>query len=135
MALDLAGRHAPDELQARGIVRRDLLQRAEAPAVIGAAEQQPVGILRVLQPFRCDRRVLLQDPGIGPGTGVFDCGATVCCAQASETLAAMRAVAEMLRRKSRLRTMVIPPQFCLASEAFDLRLVGPSVFVSEVFSG
>jgi hypothetical protein len=36
--LDLAGRHVPDRLQPRDVIRRDLLERAKTPAVIGPAE-------------------------------------------------------------------------------------------------
>ncbi len=61
MALDLAGGEAPDRLQPAHIGGRDLPERAVAPAVIGAAEMQPVAVLRLLQPLGGDRRVFLQD--------------------------------------------------------------------------
>ena len=60
MALHLAGRHAPDLLQAPDGVRRDLLERAEAPTIVGAAEVEPVTVFRILQPFSGDRCVFLQ---------------------------------------------------------------------------
>ena len=70
------------------LARRDLRQRTVAPAVIGAAEHQPIAVLGLLQPLGC-RPAYTSDSmsGIGPGTGVADAGATVltvCCADAAD---------------------------------------------------
>ena len=61
MALDLAGGVAPDRLQASDIALVDFLERAIAPPIIGAPEQEPVAGLRILQPLGGDRSVFLQD--------------------------------------------------------------------------
>src|SRR4030095_17243222 len=60
VTLDLAGRYAPDRLQPRDIIRRDLLERAKTPAVISSAEVEPVSVFRVLQPLGRDWGVILQ---------------------------------------------------------------------------
>ncbi len=52
MAFDLAGGEAPDRLQAADILRRDLGERAVAPAVVGAPEQQPVAVFGFLSRAR-----------------------------------------------------------------------------------
>ena len=56
-----AGREHPHRLQPRDVVRRDLIERAVAPAVVGAPDHQPVAVLRLLQPLGGDGRVVLQD--------------------------------------------------------------------------
>ena len=61
MAFQLPGGQGPGQLQVPGIGGRDLRQRAVAPAVIGAAEHQPVAIGRVRQPRCGDRLVVGQD--------------------------------------------------------------------------
>src|SRR5262249_32275030 len=45
----------------------DFLERAKAPAVVAAAEMEPVAVLGLLQPLGRDRRVFLQDLRHRPG--------------------------------------------------------------------
>ena len=61
MAFDLSGGEAPDRLQAAHILRRDVRERAVTPTIVGAAEHQPVAVLRLFQPLGGDRRIFLQD--------------------------------------------------------------------------
>ncbi len=61
MAFDLAGLQCPGHLQPPDIGRRDLHQRAVAPAVIGPAIHQPIALRRLRQPLRSHGLVILQD--------------------------------------------------------------------------
>ncbi len=56
-----AGGEHPGGLQALHVLRRDLGERAVAPAVIGAADHGPVAVLRLGQAIRRDRLVILQN--------------------------------------------------------------------------
>ena len=60
VALHRAGRKRPHRLQARDVLRRELLERAEAPSVVGAPDHQPVPVVGTLQPIRRDRLVVLK---------------------------------------------------------------------------
>ena len=57
MPFQLPGRHAPHRVQVRRVRCGDLAQRTVAPAVVGAAEHQPVAIIRLLQSIGRDRLV------------------------------------------------------------------------------
>src|SRR5262245_888472 len=56
-----AGRERPHRAQPRNVLRRDLLQRTVALAVVGTPDHQPVARLGVLQPFRRHRLISLED--------------------------------------------------------------------------
>ncbi len=57
----LAGNSRPDQAQLRHVARVDLIERAIAPAVIGAANHQPIAFARVFQALRGDGRIILQE--------------------------------------------------------------------------
>ena len=57
----------PHRLQPVDIAARDLIERAVAPAVIGAPDHQPVAVFGVLQALGRDRLVVLQNRRNGRG--------------------------------------------------------------------
>src|SRR6185503_15330016 len=54
------GREYPGGTQPRDGGRRDLRERTESPAVIGAADHQPIVVFRILQALSSDRPVVAE---------------------------------------------------------------------------
>src|SRR4051812_33412639 len=67
MNLRLAGRESPYRPKPGYVLRRDLIEWTVAPAVIGAADHQPVVSLRILEPIPGDGRIIPQHRGHRPG--------------------------------------------------------------------
>src|SRR6185436_18400270 len=55
----------PDWLKFVHVLRRDLLERTVAPAVVGSPDHQPVAVFRLLQALRRYRFIVLQNRGRG----------------------------------------------------------------------
>jgi hypothetical protein len=61
--------------------------------------------------------------GMGPGTGVAEAGAIVCCAEAVDMpVAATMAAAQTLGKNILVSTMAFPPRYVLASPFVSARL-------------
>src|SRR6185436_18552683 len=55
------GREHPHRTQPRDVGGRDLREWTESPAVVGAADHQPVSVFRTPQPFRSNGAIIAQD--------------------------------------------------------------------------
>ena len=66
-----AGNRRPDEAQLRYVRGVDLIERTIPPAVIGAANHQPIAVGRVFQTLNSDGRIILQNEGNGRWSGPF----------------------------------------------------------------